>query len=589
MGHSFFRPGAEDLDILAPYLDYDRHSQYRHSAGGHNGDPGSIWRDVGENEGPKAEIKKGSVELIGLTSYSENDGDSDYEDYVTWIDFTLQYNADSLDTVVIFVPWDSYKLHPNYNDYRARIDEVNVLMNVIIQDLRDAYPELTILHIPGAEIMARLWKLYDDGMLGPEVEGVWKSGDRDHLQIDNIGHAGYVLEDAIGLVWQQTIYPETDIRTVNNPPTYQKDWTYDLRQLAYETWTDETYAHRYNDDPIGPTAPDFYTNPVVESDATEDLPYDGSTLADNASDANDDALSFAKVSGPNWLSVAVNGDISGTPKSANLGLNSFVVSVSDGEFTAVEATLEINVQDAPNPDNTAPVFISSSMTSSDAMADQAYSDTIAGSATDADGDPLTYSKVSGAQWLNVAANGSLSGTPNPGYIGANSATVMVSDGDGGSDTATLSIYVNGAPDNDALIDDGFESFNSTGWVTDWKENTSRPYSDATSLKGNAATNDLESPEMDISAFSSVTLSFRYYTQNIDPNDDVVLMLWNGNSYTTVAEIGDDADRTWLEYNGSITTAQYPQFFKSDFKFKIEASSLSSGEAIWIDDMLLIAE
>lgn len=750
MGHSFFRPGVEDLEVLAPYAGYTRHSQYRHAAGGHNGDPGSIWRDVGENEGPKAEIKLGGVELIALTAYSEHDGDSDYEDYVTWIDFTLQYNADTLDTVAIMVPWDSYKLYPNYNDYRARIDEVNTLMNVIIQDLRDAYPQLTIIHVPAGEIMVRLWKLFDDGLLGPEVKGVWKSSDRDYLQIDNIGHAGYVVEDALGLIWQQTIYPETDIRTLNNPPTYQKSWTYDLRQLARETWSDEFYAHRYNDGPIGPTAPEFNASPIVESGATVDLAYTGATLADNASDDNGDALSFAKVSGPNWLSVATNGDLSGTPASSDLGLNSFVVSVSDGEFAPVEGALEITVVDSAittfpledasfenvenmksngnwgsissvwndsgtgqnevssnvvtsavdgdwvtrlrtvspiyqdlgltvnegetlevsfssgraldgkvvsgggvveatfmvgstrysasfdtsslpadswqqythsatvtnsgivrvefqrlsgeplidavsdvkiigGPNNAAPVFSSDTYTLADATADQAYSGTIAGNASDADGDPLTYSVVSGAGWLNVAADGTLSGTPNPGYIGSNSATVMVDDGNGGTDTAVLNIYVNDAPASGTLIDDGFENFNSTGWVTDWQLNTARPYTGAHSLKGVPTTNDLVSPTIDSSALSSMTLSFMYRTQNIDPADDVVLQLWNGNNYITVDEIGDVADRTWLQYNRTISASQYPQFFRSDFKFKIEASGLSTGESIWIDDVLLTAE
>lgn len=750
MGHSFFRPGVEDLEVLAPYAGYDRHNQYRHAAGGHNGDPGSIWRDVGENEGPKAEIKKGGVELLALTSYNENDGDSDYEDYVQWIDFTLQYNADTLDTMVIMAPWDSYKLYLNYSDYRARMDEVADIHNTLVQQLRAAYPDLTILHVPVGEAMVRLWKLFDDGLLGPEVEGVWKLNDRDYLQTDNIGHAGYVLEDAAGLVWMQSIYPETDIRTLNNPPTYQKNWTYDLRQLAYEVWADESYAHRYSDGPVTPTAPEFTSNPIIKNNATVGISYSDASLADNALDDNGDALSFAKVSGPNWLTVATNGALSGTPSESRIGLNNFVVSVSDGEFAPVEGALEITVVDSDittfpledasfenvenmksngnwgsissvwndsgtgqnevssnvvtnaadgdwvtrvrtvspiyqdlgltvnegetlevsfsggraldgkvvsgggvieatfivgstrysasfdtstlpadswqqythsvtvtnsgvvrvefqrlsgeplidavsdvkivgGPSNAAPEFSSDTYTLAEATADQAYSGTIAGNASDADGDPLTYSKISGAGWLNVAANGTLSGMPNPGYIGSNSATVMVDDGNGGADTAVLNIYVNDAPASGTLIDDSFENFNSTGWVTDWQLNTARPYTGEHSIKGLPSTNDLVSPTIDTSALSSITLSFMYRTQAIDPADDVVLQLWNGNRYITVDEIGDVADRTWLQYDRSISSSQYPQFFRSDFKFKIEASGLSAGESIWVDDVLLTAD
>ncbi len=315
-------------------------------AGGSNGDPCSLWRDIGENEGAKAEIKQGDVELLALTVFSELDGDSDYEDYVTRIDFTLQYNEDSLDTVAIMIAWDSYVLYPNYVDYRARIDDANQLVHTTISQLRTAYPDLTIIAIPVAEAMARLWKLFDDGLLGPEVGGVWKDGDRDYMQHDNRGHAGYVLDDTIGLIWQQTIYPETDIRTLANPPTYQKNWTYDLRQLAREIWEDDSYARRYNDGPINATAPEFTSSPIVETNATAGLSYTGATPSDNASDDNGDALNFAKVSGPTWLNIASNGALSGTPSTSNLGQNSFVVSVSDGQFAPVEGTLQINVVEA---------------------------------------------------------------------------------------------------------------------------------------------------------------------------------------------------------------------------------------------------
>ena len=89
MGHSFFRPGTEDIEVLAPFYGYSRHTQYRQIAGGTNGDPGSLWRDTDENELAKAEIKKGTTEILGMTYFDPSDGDSDLEDYEQWIDFTL--------------------------------------------------------------------------------------------------------------------------------------------------------------------------------------------------------------------------------------------------------------------------------------------------------------------------------------------------------------------------------------------------------------------------------------------------------------------------------------------------------------------
>ena len=91
--------------------------------------------------------------------------------------------------------------------------------------------------------------------------------------------------------------------------------------------------------------------------------------------------------------------------------------------------------------NNPPAFTSDPIAKPNANQGQAYSGTLSGSASDPDTDPLTYAKSSGPAWLSVAANGTLSGTPGAGDVGLNSFTVSVSDGRGGSDTATLQITV----------------------------------------------------------------------------------------------------------------------------------------------------
>src|SRR6185437_4615652 len=75
--------------------------------------------------------------------------------------------------------------------------------------------------------------------------------------------------------------------------------------------------------------PAFAADPIVKSNATQSVAYSGS-IAGDASDPDSDPLTFAKAGGPAWLSVASNGALSGTPGSANVGLNSFTVRVSDG-------------------------------------------------------------------------------------------------------------------------------------------------------------------------------------------------------------------------------------------------------------------
>ena len=90
----------------------------------------------------------------------------------------------------------------------------------------------------------------------------------------------------------------------------------------------------------------------------------------------------------------------------------------------------------------APVFGTDPIAKPDATSGTAYTgQTLAGSATDANGGTLTYTKVSGPAWLNVAANGALSGTPADGDMGLNAWTIKVTDTDQYSDTATLDIDV----------------------------------------------------------------------------------------------------------------------------------------------------
>ena len=88
-------------------------------------------------------------------------------------------------------------------------------------------------------------------------------------------------------------------------------------------------------------APSFSSDPVVEANATEGAAYSAS-IADDASDPEGDTMTFSKVSGPAWLSVASDGSLSGTPGAGDTGLNSFTVQVdaTGGSDTAV---LEITV------------------------------------------------------------------------------------------------------------------------------------------------------------------------------------------------------------------------------------------------------
>jgi uncharacterized repeat protein (TIGR03803 family) len=191
------------------------------------------------------------------------------------------------------------------------------------------------------------------------------------------------------------------------------------------------------------TVPIFISNSITVMPAVAALPY-SSSISNFAIAPQGDLLSFAKVSGPLWLNVAGNGLLSGTPANSDIGTNAFVVSLTDTNGVIATANLIITV--IPDPP---PAFILNPFAEPWANVGEYYAATIATNASDADlglGDVLTFAKLSGPAWLNVATNGVLSGTPGDINAGTNIFVVSVTNLGGGSNIATLFLYVNSPPE-----------------------------------------------------------------------------------------------------------------------------------------------
>jgi uncharacterized protein (TIGR03382 family) len=173
--------------------------------------------------------------------------------------------------------------------------------------------------------------------------------------------------------------------------------------------------------------------PVAQG-ATLTIAEDGTlpiTLA--ATDVDGGPLTFAIVTGP------AHGELRGTPPDLTYvpapnyhGPDAFTFRARDGALAST-ATVSITVTSV----NDDPVAIAGSTTVAAGVPA-----TVPLSAADADGDPLTYTILSGP------AHGTLSGTPPAsiytaaaGYLGPDAFTFQVSDGAGGTATATVSITV----------------------------------------------------------------------------------------------------------------------------------------------------
>jgi sialate O-acetylesterase len=134
------------------------------------------------------------------------------------------------------------------------------------------------------------------------------------------------------------------------------------------------------------------------------------------------------------LALAADGSFSYTPNAGFAGYDSFVYTASDGALSE-DATVTIAVRAL----NDAPTFSTNVLPASSTYMDVEYLASIASFAIGPD--DMEFSKASGPAWLNVSASGVLSGIPGSSDVGSNAFIIEVSDGEGRTDSATLTIEV----------------------------------------------------------------------------------------------------------------------------------------------------
>ncbi len=159
-----------------------------------------------------------------------------------------------------------------------------------------------------------------------------------------------------------------------------------------------------------------------------------------AVDPDGDPLIFSITGLPAWASFdTASGRLTGAPAETDIGqYRDVVVSVSDGQQFASLPAFSIDVQ-SPAVPNSAPL-ISGSATATGRIGENYLFEP---SASDADGDVLTFSIVNRPGWASFdPSSGTLTGTPAPGdagiYLGI---AVSVSDGQLTSALAAFDITI----------------------------------------------------------------------------------------------------------------------------------------------------
>ncbi|MGR5240481.1 Ig-like domain-containing protein [Photobacterium damselae] len=184
--------------------------------------------------------------------------------------------------------------------------------------------------------------------------------------------------------------------------------------------------------------------PVGENVTTETQEETAVTGQLTATDADGDNLTFKPGSNPENGSVIINADGSWeyVPNTDFNGEDSFTVVVDDGNGGSDTITVTVNV----TPVNDAPE-------GEDVSAETQEETAVTGqlTATDVDGDNLTFKPGSNPEngSVTINADGSWEYVPNPDFNGEDSFTVVVDDGNGGTDTITVTVNV--TPTNDAPV------------------------------------------------------------------------------------------------------------------------------------------
>jgi len=198
-------------------------------------------------------------------------------------------------------------------------------------------------------------------------------------------------------------------------------------------------------------APDAVNDGTVAASAVttnEDVAATNIVVLANDTDPEGNPLTVTAASSPNGVvTINADGTLNFTPATNFNGDTTITYSISDGQGGTDTATVFVKVNpvnDAPDAVNDGTVAAPAVTTNEDVAATNIA---VLTNDTDPDGNPLTVTAASSPNGVvTINADGTLNFIPATNFNGDTTITYSISDGQGGTDTATVFVKVNPVDD-----------------------------------------------------------------------------------------------------------------------------------------------
>ena len=231
MGHSFFKPFAQNMQPLQESQGFEPKTMEVVFAGGENGAPQALWEDEKKRREIQGYLDGGNVELFAMTyegTYPTEEG------YHNWIGYALEHNPDV--AFVLALPWLDFPESDDYPNAQVYADTWHAAHDnewlMLVNSLREAYPDNDFVSLPYGQSASELRTLFEAGELsdiGALTSDLTDESTENDLGIfvDAKGHADEILVDLGTLVWGSVIY---DIDPTDE--LFSKSYETDLVSIA---------------------------------------------------------------------------------------------------------------------------------------------------------------------------------------------------------------------------------------------------------------------------------------------------------------------------------------------------------------------